>query len=109
MSHSIISDPAKPWTIGVRKRTAGDPTGTLDYPVLGGPLGAGGSLFLHEYGWLENGVPRAPMGEVYAETGAITLGEGDKRFHVQATCIRRRRNHARPTVGIPFLCAGAAI
>jgi hypothetical protein len=76
-------DPNRPWTIGVRKRTAGDPTGTMDYPLLGGPLGAGGSLFLHEYGWSDNGVPRAPAGDVYAESGNIVLGEGDKRFHVK--------------------------
>ena len=81
------SDPARPWTIGVRARTAGDPTGTMDFPVLAGPLGAGGSLFLHEYGWTNNGAPRAPMGEVYAESGNITLGEGDKRFHVKQMVI----------------------
>jgi hypothetical protein len=77
------SDPAHPWTIGVRHRTAGDPSATMDYPVLGGPLGSGGSLFLHEYGWSDNGVPRAPNGNVYAESGNIVLGEGDKRFHVK--------------------------
>ena len=77
------SDQTHPWTIGVRRRTAGDPSGTMDYPVLGGPLGSGGSLFLHEYGWSDNGVPRAPHGDVYAESGNITLGEGDKRFHVK--------------------------
>jgi hypothetical protein len=54
----------------------------MDFPLLAGPLGSGGSLFLHEFGWDSNGVPRAPNGEVYAETGAIGLGEGDKRLHV---------------------------
>jgi hypothetical protein len=76
-------DPNKPWTIGVRTRTAADPTGTMDYPVLGGPLGSGGSLFLHEFGWLDNGVARAASGLVYAESGNIVLGEGDRRFHVK--------------------------
>jgi hypothetical protein len=77
-----FADPAHPWTIGVRNRTAADPIGALDYPVLGGPLGNGGGLYLHEYGWLENGAPRAPNGLVYAQSGAITLGEGDVRFAV---------------------------
>ena len=77
------SDPAHPWTIGVRARTAADPSGTMDYPVLGGPLGTGGSLYLHEYGWTDNGAPRAPIGIIYAESGDIVLGEGDQRFHVK--------------------------
>ena len=77
------ADPAHPWTIGVRSRTAGDPNGTMDYPTLGGPAGDGGSLFLHEYGWTDDGLPRAPLGLVYAESGNITLGEGDKRYHTK--------------------------
>jgi hypothetical protein len=76
------ADPRKPWTIGQRTRTAADPTGTMDFPVLGGPLGSGGGLYLHEYGWSENGTPRAASGEVYAQSGAITLGEGDQRLAV---------------------------
>jgi hypothetical protein len=72
----------QPWTIGMRTRTAGDPSGTMDFPVLGGPLGSGGSLFLHEWGWLDDGTPRAPNGLVYAESGNILLAEGDKRFNV---------------------------
>jgi hypothetical protein len=74
--------PTRTWTIGVRSRTAGDPTGTMDYPILGGPLGSGGALYLHEYGWSENGAPRAASGTVYIESGAITLGEGDQRYNV---------------------------
>jgi hypothetical protein len=79
------TDPNQPWTIGVRSRTAADPSGTMDRPVLGGPatIGTGGSLFLHEFGWSDDGVPRAPNGLVYAESGNITLGEGDKRLHVK--------------------------
>ena len=82
------SDPAHPWTIGTRNRTAADPTGTMDYPVLGGSLPGDGGLtygvlFLHEYGWTDNGVPRAPAGDIYAESGNITLGEGDRRLHVR--------------------------
>ena len=77
------ADPNKPWTIGVRTRTAADPSGTMDFPVLAGPLGDGGSLFLHEWGFLENGVPRAPTGEIYAESGNIFFSEGETRFHAK--------------------------
>lgn len=77
------NDPQRPWTIGTRARTAADPTGTMDYPLLGGPLGNGGALFLHEYGMLSNGASRALAGEIYAETGSIVLGEGDSRYHVK--------------------------
>jgi hypothetical protein len=79
-------DPAHPWTIGARARTAADPSGAADYPVLGGftdPSLVYCALFLHEYGWTDNGAPRAPTGEIYAESGAITLGEGDRRLHVR--------------------------
>ena len=76
------SDQGRPWTIGMRSRTAGDPSGTMDLPVMGGPLDAGGSLFLHEYGWSDNGAVRAATGGIYAESGNITAGESDKRYHV---------------------------
>ena len=78
-----FADPVHPWTIGVRTRTAADPSGTMDNPVLGGPLGSGGGLYLHEYGLTDNGVPRAPYGEIYAESGNIVAGEGDLRFHAK--------------------------
>jgi hypothetical protein len=35
---------------------------------------------MHEFGWLENGTTRA--GQLYAETAAVTVGDGDNRFHV---------------------------
>lgn len=92
----------QPWTIGVRSRTAADPTGTMDYPVLGGPLGTGGSLYLHEYGWLDNGVPRAPNGAVYAESGNIVIGEGDKRFHVKQLVFDAASSVAGNVLGFQF-------
>ena len=42
-----------------------------------------GALYLHEFGYSENGLPRAPAGMVYAESGNIVMGEGDARFHVR--------------------------
>ena len=85
------SDAAHPWTIGVRTRTAADPSGTMDFPTVAGPLGAGGSLFLEEFGWLNNGAERAATGEIYAESGNIYFSEGENRFHAKqlvfdATC-----------------------
>ena len=72
----------RPWSIGMRTRTAGDFLGTMDNPVLGGPADGGGALYLHEYGWTDSGNQRAANGEIYAETAAISLGEGDTRFDV---------------------------
>jgi hypothetical protein len=78
------ADPGKPWAIGTRNRTAADPAGTMDNPVLGGYLGDHtGSLFLHEFGWTNNGQMRAVSQGIYAESGNIVLGEGDKRYHVK--------------------------
>ena len=77
-----FADLAHPWIIGVRARTAADPSGTMDYPILAGALGEYHSLYLHEWGWTDNGVPRAPYGLIYAESGNIVAGEGDKRLHV---------------------------
>jgi hypothetical protein len=75
-------DPQRPWTIGMRNRTCGDVAGTMDSPLLGGvPPAGGGGIFMHEYGWTDNGAPRAAAGLVYAESGAIVLGEGDRRYH----------------------------
>jgi hypothetical protein len=78
------SDPGRPWTIGVRDRSAADWKGTLDYPILGGlgPDGTGGALYLHEYGMTDNGVPRGGTGRIYLESGAIMLGEGEQRLNV---------------------------
>ena len=81
------ADRARPWTIGMRSRTAADLSGTMDRPILGGFLpDQTGSLFLHEYGWTDDGRPRAGAGgnhSIYAESGNIVAGESDKRFHVQ--------------------------
>jgi hypothetical protein len=77
------ADANRPWTIGVRERTAADGTGTMDNPILAGPAASGACLYLHEYGWLDDNTPRASVGSVYAESGNIVLAEGDARFHVR--------------------------
>jgi hypothetical protein len=96
------ADPAHPWTIGVRSRTAADPSGTMDYPILGGGLGTGGSLFLHEYSYLENGMPRATTGSIYAETGNIVVSEGDKRVHCKQLIVDATTS-TENMIGVRFL------
>lgn len=93
----------RPWIIGQRARTAGDLKGTMDYPILAGldPTGAGG-LFLHEYGWLSDGASRAANGEVYAESGAILLGEGDNRYNVTQVVFDAVTDLNNPAFGLRF-------
>lgn len=97
------SNPAKPWMIGQRSRTAADPTGTMDYPLLGGPVNGGGGLYLHEYGWTDNGTPRAANGLIYAESGCIEMGEGDKRYHCKQLVFDTAPGNA--PIGYRFLVA----
>jgi hypothetical protein len=67
------------WSIGKLARTASDPSGSTDVPIFAGP---DGWLYAHEQGWLDDTQTR--VGKVYAETGAMTLGEGDNIGHVTA-------------------------
>jgi hypothetical protein len=87
------------WFIGQRMRTASDPTGTMDHPIVGGAAAAGstvGALYLHEYGWLDNGAARASAGAVYAESGNIVMGEGDLRYN----CTQVVYDAGRPGMGV---------
>ena len=93
------AQPNRPWMIGERARTAGDPAGTMDLPIMGGVSGDGGGLFLHEYGTLSDGVSRAASGAIYAETGAIELGEGDNRFDVTQIVFDAASTPAGPNDG----------
>lgn len=74
------ADPDHPWIIGILDCTAGDNTGAMIRPICGMPMGDGGMLRMHEFGWTDNGVSRA--GIIYAETGNLDLGNGDQRFNV---------------------------
>lgn len=68
-----------PWIIGQQKRTAADSRGSMLRPVLGG---LDGKLYLHEYGWTDDGASR--VGQVYLETADFMLSpETDQRFHVR--------------------------
>lgn len=69
--------PDRAASVGALGRTCGDPHGAFLRPVLGA---SDGKVYLHEYGWTANGASR--VGQVYAETGDIMLGEGEARYHV---------------------------
>jgi len=61
----------KEWIIGVMDRTAADRQAAMTHPILSDPAG---NLLLHEYGWSDNGAPRAQS--IYAETGSVSLDSG---------------------------------
>ena len=71
-----------PWIIGQQFRTASDVTGAMIRPILAGP---DNQLYMHEYGWLDNGNSRA--GNVYLETGDLQGrdfgADPELRFHVR--------------------------
>jgi len=90
------------WMIGEMARTGADRLGVLDHPVWAGPLGTQASLYLHEYGWTDNGAARAATGEIYAETGTIGLGEGDNRFHVKQVIMDGATDATNPAFGMRF-------
>ena len=72
-------DSASPWIIGMQTRTAADTRGSMLRPVL---AGTDGKLYLHEFGWSENGASR--VGTIYVETADFMLDqETNKRFHVK--------------------------
>jgi hypothetical protein len=93
----------RPWAIGTSNRTAADQLGVMDSPILGGPYGTGGGLYLHDFGMTDNGAPRAATGAIYAETGAITLGDGDQRYNiVQVVMDGAGTDPANPAFGFRF-------
>lgn len=61
------------WLIGDMERTCGAPRGVFRYPILGDTYG---TLHDHEVGVSKDGA------SVYAETGPISLGNGDQTMQV---------------------------
>lgn len=91
------------WGIGSRRRSGGDHVGTMDFPILGGALpSGGGALFQHEIGYTDNGAALATNGVVYAETGALTLGEGDQRMDVLQITMDANTSATQPAFGFRF-------
>ncbi len=65
------------WTVGRMTRSASDLVGITNLPIM---AGLDGKLYLHEVGWLDDTQPR--LANVYAESGDLTLGEGERVMHV---------------------------
>jgi hypothetical protein len=75
----IYGDAKMPWIIGMQTRTAADTKGSMLRPVM---AGVDGRLYLHEYGWTDDGASR--VGSIYVETADFMLSpETDQRFHVR--------------------------
>ena len=66
------------WSFGQLPRTVWIDKEIWPYSVAADPAGY---LYQHEQGWTDNGATR--VGQVYAETGALALGEGDRFMEVQ--------------------------
>lgn len=66
------------WSIGQLARTAWTDSGAFTFPMA---VGADSHLYQHENGWTNNGVTR--VGQVYAESAPIELGNGDQVLAVR--------------------------
>jgi hypothetical protein len=65
------------WTIGSLTRSSGDPRGAFSLPSFGSLAGL---LYTHEVGWTADGAAR--LGQVYAESAELTVGEAEGTVHV---------------------------
>ena len=61
------------WTIGELTRTAGVARGVFKYPLL---IGSNKTVYEHELGFSYDSAT------VFAETGPVSLGNGDQTMHV---------------------------
>lgn len=66
------------WSFGDLARTAWVDKGVWPHAVAGSPEG---HLYQHEDGWTDSGATR--VGQVYAESGAIELGRGERFTEVR--------------------------
>ena len=66
------------WAIGSLSRTAMTPAAARQYPFM---AGVDNYLYQHEFGWTNAGASR--VGSVYAETGALGIGQGDRTIEVR--------------------------
>lgn len=65
------------WANGSLSRTAMFPAGANTYPFMSG---TDNNVYEHENGWTDAGSPR--VGDIYIETGAISIGNGDRGCEV---------------------------
>ena len=61
------------WTVGSLARTCWADQGAFSDPVA---VGVDGQLYRHETGWTDDGATR--VGDVYAISGPVELGQGDR-------------------------------
>lgn len=66
------------WGTGSLSRTAAFPAGANKYPLM---AGSDKFIYAHEDGWTDAGNPR--IGDVWIETGALSVGNGDRGFEVR--------------------------
>lgn len=74
------------WTWGALDRSAMHPADAYQYPYMGSP---DGHIFEHEVGWLANGASR--VGQVFAETGALSFGDYQSSVELQQLLIATGR------------------
>lgn len=65
------------WSVGELARTSWAPTGVFNTPLL---MSVDGTLYEHESGWTNNGT--AIGSDRYAESGALSIAEGDSVMSV---------------------------
>jgi hypothetical protein len=66
------------WAYGQLARTAWADAGVLTYPIA---AAADEYLYQHEQGWRDNGATR--VGQVYAKTAPLEIGDGDRIMEVR--------------------------
>ena len=66
------------WVTGDLSRTAAFPAGANKYPLM---AGVDNNLYAHEDGWTDAGNSR--VGDIWMETGALSIGQGDRGFEVK--------------------------
>lgn len=66
------------WAWGYMARSAMATADVFKYPYMGD---SAGNMYQHEIGYTDSGTTR--VGQVYAETGALGLGNGDKTVEVR--------------------------
>ena len=81
------------WTWGELPRSAMSPADAYQYPLMGG---TDGHIYSHENGDLANGVTR--VGQIWAETGALSLGAGDRVMAVDQLQIATGRGYSNLNV-----------
>lgn len=81
------------WFWGELPRSAMAPADAYQYPLMGG---TDGHIYSHENGVLANGASR--VGQIWAETGALSVGNGDNVISIDQMQIATGRGYANLNV-----------